>query len=151
MIQAPLAKLPLVQKPPIQAPPVQTFPVLARLASTFSVQIKAILEIATPKKVVISEEVPSNTRVFNYHFVNKIEDLCINKTPKKSRPVVKTYNDNKNHMLMRLPTMQRTYIQSTLNLNQNFYILPLFEQKILLLSTLFNSIIKFDTYHRYYR
>lgn len=68
--------------------------------STPSIPIKAIFEIVIPKKVVILEKILSNAKVLNSHFINKIKDLCIDKAHKKNHLVIKTYNDNKNFVLM---------------------------------------------------
>lgn len=47
-----------------------------------------------PKKTVtsdndiISEKVPSSTQVFNFHLVNEIKNMCIDKSYEKSQLVV---------------------------------------------------------------
>ena len=59
-------------------------------------------------KVVTTEKIPSSSQVFNFCFVDEIKDPCINKTYKKSRPVMHTYNDDeKNLMLIHSPKIPR--------------------------------------------
>ena len=65
---------------------------------------KGVFKVVTPDKVVIPEEVLSNTQVFNSSLVDNIKDPCTNKVYEKSRPVVHAYNDEKkNLVLMHLP------------------------------------------------
>ena len=92
---APLAQGFSVQEPPTNTPLTQVLSV-----SEPSVPIKAVFDIVTPKKVVIPEEIPSNAEVLNSCFMNKINDIYIDKAHKKSRLVVKAYNNNKNFVLM---------------------------------------------------
>lgn len=65
---------------------------------------KDLFKVVTSDKVVMPEEVPSNTQVFNSCFVDDIKDLCIDKADEKSCSVVYAYNDEKkNLVLMHLP------------------------------------------------
>lgn len=50
-------------------------------------------------KIVIPEEVLSNTQVFNSCFVNEIKDRCIDKAYGKNQLVIQTHNNNKNFAL----------------------------------------------------
>lgn len=101
-------------------------------------------------KAVNSEDVPVNIRVFNSQFVDKIKNTDTDKAFEKSRLVVQVYNDyNKDLVLTQSPTIQpvsqrliicfaailrnnttklylrnvtKAYIQSTLDLNRDFFI-----------------------------
>ncbi len=65
---------------------------------------KDVFKVVTPDKVVMPEEVPSSTQVFNSSLVDNIKDPCTDKAYEKSRPVVHAYNDEKkNLMLMHSP------------------------------------------------
>lgn len=56
-----------------------------------------------PKKVL------NNIQVFNSYFINKIKDLCIDKSDEKSCLIVYIYNDEKkNFMLMYLSKIPET-------------------------------------------
>lgn len=59
-------------------------------------------------KVIISEDVPSNTQIFNSCFVNEIKNPGSDKAYEKKRLVVQAYNDkDKDLVLMQLPTIQQ--------------------------------------------
>ena len=103
-------------------------------------------------KVVTSADISSNTRIFNSRFVDEIKYAGTDKAYKKSRLVVQAYNDQeKDLVLTQSPTIQRVsqrlivclaamfqdnniklylrdvtqaYVQSTSNLNREFYIRP---------------------------
>ena len=49
---------------------------------------KDIFKVVTPNKVVMLEEIPSNTKGFNSYFFEDIRDPCINKAHKKSRFII---------------------------------------------------------------
>ena len=58
-------------------------------------------------KVITFKDVPSNTRIFNSHFVDKIKNLGTDKAYEKSRLVVQAYNDQeKDLVLTQSPTIQ---------------------------------------------
>lgn len=102
--------------------------------------------------IVNRENVPSNACIFNSQFVDEIKNAGTDKAFEKSCLVVQAYNDsNKNLVLIQLSTIQwvsqrlivclaatlqndtiklylrdvtQVYVQSTSNLNCNFYICP---------------------------
>jgi hypothetical protein len=93
-------------------------------------------------------DVSSNTRIFDSRFVNEIKNLDIDKTFEKSRIIVQAFDySNKDLILIQSSIIQRIcqrlivclvatyskmklylrdiiqiYVQSTLNLNRDFYI-----------------------------
>ena len=104
-------------------------------------------------KAVNSKDVPSNVQIFNSGFVDKIKNLGTNKAYEKSKLVIQAYNDQvKDLVLIQSPKIQRVslrllvclaamfqgnnniksylrditqaYVQSTSNLNRQFYIRP---------------------------
>lgn len=104
-------------------------------------------------KVVTTDSIPSNAQIFNSRFVDEIKNPSTDKAYKKSRLVVQAYNDKeKDLVLTQSPTIQRVsqrliiclaaifqdndniklylrdvtqaYVQSTSNLNREFYIRP---------------------------
>ena len=103
-------------------------------------------------KLVNSEDVPDDARVFNSRFVDEIKNPGTDKAFEKSRLVVQAYNDlNKDLVLTQSPTIQRVsqrliicltatfqnestklylrdvtqaYVQSNSELNRDFYIRP---------------------------
>ena len=104
-------------------------------------------------KVVTSKDVPSNARIFNSRFVDEVKNAGTDKAYEKSRLVVQAYNDQeKDLVLTQSPTIQRVsqrlivclaamlqdnnniklylrditqaYVQSTSELNRDFYIQP---------------------------
>lgn len=105
-----------MQTPPKQVPLVyallsQVFSVPTLFVLVSSIPIKVVFKIVIAKKVVTSEEVLSNTRVFNSRFVNEIKDLYINKAHRKSRLIIQGHNNNNNVALTQLPILQWVYIQ----------------------------------------
>lgn len=57
-------------------------------------------------KIVTSEDVPSNTHIFDSHFVNKINNPGIDQVYEKSCFVIQAHNDkNKNLVLMQSPAI----------------------------------------------
>ena len=59
-------------------------------------------------KVVTTEDIPSNSRIFNSRFVDEIKNPGTDKAYEKSRLVVQAYNDkDKNLVLTQSPTIQR--------------------------------------------
>lgn len=89
-----------VQKLSAQMLLIYTFLIQVLLVHTSLVPIKAFLEIVTAKKIVIFKEVLSNTKIFNFCFMNKIKDIYIDKVHKKNCLIIEVYNDNKNSMLI---------------------------------------------------
>ena len=84
---------------------------------------KDVFRIVSPKKI------PSNTQVFDLYFIDEIENPCTNKAYDKNRLVMQAHNnEKKNLVLTQLPTIQRAYIQSTSDFNQDFYIRSSSEQ-----------------------
>ncbi len=104
-------------------------------------------------KVVTTEDIPSHARIFNSRFSDEIMNPGTDKAYEKSRLVVQAYNDkDKNLVLTHSPTIQQVsrrlivdlaamfqdndkiklslrditqaYVQSTSNLNRDFYIQP---------------------------
>ena len=104
-------------------------------------------------KVVTTENIPSNARIFNSRFVDEMKNPGTDKAYGKSRLVVQAYNDkDKNLVLTQLSRIQRVsqrlivclaamfqdndniklylqditqaYVQSTSDLNRDFYIWP---------------------------
>ena len=104
-------------------------------------------------KVVTGGDIPSNARIFNSRFVDEVKHAGTDKAYEKSRLVVQAYNDQeKDLVLTQSPTIQRVsqrlivclaamfqdnnniklylrdvtqaYVQSTSNLNREFYIRP---------------------------
>ena len=145
-------------------------------------------------KVVTTEDIPSNTRIFNSRFVDEMMNPGTDKAYVKSRLVVKADNDkDKNLVLTQSPAIQRVsqrlivclaamfkdndniklylqditqaYVQSTFDLNRDFYIRPP-PELISLLDASSDWIIKvlkllygvpeagnhwFATYHTHYK
>ncbi|KAI0991737.1 hypothetical protein K3495_g16450, partial [Podosphaera aphanis] len=135
-------------------------------------------------------DLPSNTRVFNSRFVDEIKYKGTSKAFEKSRLVVQAYNDlEKDVVLTQSPTIQRVsqrlilclaalvpntrlylrdisqaYVQSTTNLNRDFYVRPPFElrEKLGLRDDMILKVIKplygipeagnhwFRTYHNHH-
>ena len=109
-------------------------------------------------KIVQFEDIPAGARVFNSRFVDEIKNAGTEKAFEKSRLVVQAYNDiNKSLVLTQSPTIQRVsqrlliclattisntklyfrdvtqaYVQSTSDLNLDFYIRPPHELATLL-------------------
>ena len=112
-------------------------------------EISGLLEKGVFKPISY-DEVPPNTRIFNSRFVDEIKNQGTDKAYEKSRLVVQAYNDsNKTLVLTQSPTIQRmsqrlivclgailgetnlhlrdvtqAYVQSTSDLNRDFYIRP---------------------------
>ena len=58
-------------------------------------------------KVVTSANIPNNTQIFNFCFVDKIKHIDTDKTYKKSWLVVQAYNDQKKDLVLtQSPTIQ---------------------------------------------
>ena len=101
--------------------------------------------------VVNRKDIPDDARIFNSRFVDEVKNAGTDKAFEKSRLVVQAYNDvNKGLVLTQSPTIQRVsqrlivclaaifqdntklylrdvtqaYVQSTSNLNRDFYIRP---------------------------
>ena len=51
-------------------------------------------------KVVTPEKVPSSSQIFDFYFVDKLKDLCIDKAYEKSRPVMYAYNDEEKNLVL---------------------------------------------------
>ena len=109
-------------------------------------------------KLVQFEDIPAGARVFNSRFVDEIKNAGTEKVFEKSRLVLQAYNDiNKSLVLTQSPTIQRVsqrllfclattisntklylrdvtqaYVQSTSDLNRDFYIRPPHELATLL-------------------
>ena len=71
---------------------------------------KDVFKVVILDKVVMLEEVPNSTQVFNSCFIDEIKDLCTNKAYEKSCLVVQADNDkDKNLELTKLPIIQQVY------------------------------------------
>ena len=58
-------------------------------------------------KIIHRKNVFTNTRIFNFQFVDEIKHSGINKAFEKSRLVIQTYNDiKKNLVLTQTPIIQ---------------------------------------------
>ena len=59
-------------------------------------------------KVITSKDVPSNTQIFNSHFMDEVKNTSTDKAYEKSWLVVKAYNNQeKDLVLTQSPTIQR--------------------------------------------
>ncbi len=61
---------------------------------------KDVFKVVTPDKVIMPKKVPRSTQVFNSGLMDNIKDPCNDKACEKSRPVVHTYNDKKENLML---------------------------------------------------
>jgi hypothetical protein len=111
-------------------------------------EINGLLEMGV-FEIINVNDVPPGTRIFGSRFVDEVKNIGTEKAFEKSRLVIKAFNDNgKNQVLTQSPTIQRmsqriilaltptfqargmelylrditqAYVQSTTNINRQFY------------------------------